>query len=532
MGLILELVSSGVEQPPSVTRKVFGAAGGTIGRAKHSDWVLPNNKVSSRHARISCENAVYYIEDTSTNGIFLNSLDNRLESGRLYPLHSGDRLIIEPYEVQVSFLTERDETILRPSSSGARRDSGDTFGNILSGGLPPATPASPAHGAPEPWSGGLFDPAPPSSAGHGTSEPWHSAPFDPAPAASPVADDPFDWLDPVTPPPSQPVRAEERLGEGSLFEAHFQPPPVVPPPAQTPTTPKPGAPPVQIPHDYNPLDPATGVVTVPPPATGPSETRPAAPHKKSPPPPPPPPRDQARPFEDPVAPPAPVPPPAPRSVPTTPHEQAADRPAETPGARSTPPGAADLATVLAAAGLKDVTVTPELAARFGEILRVVVAGVMDVLHSRHQVKDEFRMRMTYFRPVDNNPLKFSVNVDDALHNLLVKRNPAYLGPVEAFQDAFDDLRSHELAMLAGMRLAFESTLAEFEPDRLQAQFERQLKGAVFAVPAKLKYWDLFREHRQELARDPEATFRRLFGDAFTHAYEEQLKRLKDKPGRG
>src|SRR4029453_1012234 len=83
-------------------------------------------------------------------------------------------------------------------------------------------------------------------------------------------------------------------------------------------------------------------------------------------------------------------------------------------------GASDLADMLAGAGLERALVTPELARSFGEILRVVVSGVMDVLQARQQIKEEFRMRMTHFRPADNNPLKFSANVDDALHNLLVK----------------------------------------------------------------------------------------------------------------
>ena len=61
------------------------------------------------------------------------------------------------------------------------------------------------------------------------------------------------------------------------------------------------------------------------------------------------------------------------------------------------------------------------------------------------------------------------NVEDALHNLLVKRNAAYLGPVDAFDDAFDDLRHHQMATLEGIRVAFESMLAEFHPDRLQEQ---------------------------------------------------------------
>jgi type VI secretion system FHA domain protein len=187
----------------------------------------------------------------------------------------------------------------------------------------------------------------------------------------------------------------------------------------------------------------------------------------------------------------------------------------------------DLAAVLAGAGLDQVAVTPELAESFGQILRVVVSGVMDVLRARQQIKDEFRMHMTHFKPTDNNPLKFSANVEDALHNLLVKRNAAYLGPVEAFDDAFDDLRSHQIAMLAGMRVAFEFMLAEFDPDRLQEEFDRQLKkGALLSVPAKLKYWDLYRERRSEMIKDPETTFRDLFGEEFAKAYEDQLERLK------
>jgi type VI secretion system FHA domain protein len=183
--------------------------------------------------------------------------------------------------------------------------------------------------------------------------------------------------------------------------------------------------------------------------------------------------------------------------------------------------------VLAGAGLDELDVTPELAESFGQILRVVVSGVMDILRARQQIKDEFRMHMTHFKPTDNNPLKFSANVDDALHNLLVKRNAAYLAPVEAFEDAFDDLRSHQIAMLAGMRVAFEFMLAEFDPDRLQEEFDRQLKkGSLLSVPAKLRYWDLYREKRDEIAKDPETSFRELFGEEFAKEYEEQLRRLK------
>jgi type VI secretion system FHA domain protein len=178
--------------------------------------------------------------------------------------------------------------------------------------------------------------------------------------------------------------------------------------------------------------------------------------------------------------------------------------------------------VLIGAGLNPADVTPEVAREFGQIMRVVVAGVMDIMRARQQIKDEFRMQATRVRPVENNPLKFSADVDDALQNLLLKRNRAYLRPVDAFEDAFADLRHHQIAMLAAMRKAFESMLAEFDPDRLQEEFDRQ-KGL---VPAKLRYWDLYREKHHEMIRDPETTFRRLFSETFAEAYEAQLRELK------
>jgi type VI secretion system FHA domain protein len=138
------------------------------------------------------------------------------------------------------------------------------------------------------------------------------------------------------------------------------------------------------------------------------------------------------------------------------------------------------------------------------------------------------MRMTTFKAADNNPLKFSTNVEDALHNLLVKRNAAYLGPIEAFEDAFQDVRNHQMATLAGVRVAYEEMLAKFEPARLQEEFDSQLKsGSLLSWPAKLKYWELYRKKFNDLGKDADSSFRNLFGDEFAKAYEEQFARLKN-----
>ena len=77
-------------------RKEFGVNGGTIGRLPDNDWVLPDPYVSSHHARIRFQGDTFYIEDTSTNGVFINSPDNRLTRGRPQAIQSGDCIFIEP----------------------------------------------------------------------------------------------------------------------------------------------------------------------------------------------------------------------------------------------------------------------------------------------------------------------------------------------------------------------------------------------------------------------------------------------------
>ena len=55
-------------------------------------------------------------------------------------------------------------------------------------------------------------------------------------------------------------------------------------------------------------------------------------------------------------------------------------------------------------------------------------------------------------------------MNDALYNLFIKGGPGYLGPVDAFEDAFEDVKNHQLAMLEGIRAAFRATLERFDPD--------------------------------------------------------------------
>lgn len=189
----------------------------------------------------------------------------------------------------------------------------------------------------------------------------------------------------------------------------------------------------------------------------------------------------------------------------------------------------DWDSFLRAAGVDPATVPPETAGMLGHIMRSVVQGLIEVLRARSEIKTEFRMPVTQVRVSENNPLKFAANAEDALANLFGRRNPAYLGPQEAFEDAFNDVRFHQLAMLVGVRAGFDSLLSRFDPEQLQEAFERQAKRGLFGG-GKAKYWEMYVERFREMAAERDETFRRLFGEEFARAYEQQLAVLKRTRG--
>jgi type VI secretion system protein ImpI len=179
---------------------------------------------------------------------------------------------------------------------------------------------------------------------------------------------------------------------------------------------------------------------------------------------------------------------------------------------------------MAAVDRAEATGSHALPAGVDEIFRVVVDGVMDVLRARAEIKNTFRLPVTIIQRSENNPLKFAPNPEEALQKIMAPSGGAFMSGTAAFEDAFDDIRCHQMAMLAGVRAAFESLLVHFNPDRFEQEADGGSKRSAFA--GKGKYWERYREHFEGLNKDPDDCFRRLFGDEFARAYEEQLSRLK------
>ena len=87
--LTLEATGPEADSLGPASRMRFRASGGTIGRTPDNDWVLPHALVSGHHADIQFANGTFFITDTSTNGVFVNTLTNRLPKAQPTPLDPG-----------------------------------------------------------------------------------------------------------------------------------------------------------------------------------------------------------------------------------------------------------------------------------------------------------------------------------------------------------------------------------------------------------------------------------------------------------
>jgi type VI secretion system FHA domain protein len=205
-------------------------------------------------------------------------------------------------------------------------------------------------------------------------------------------------------------------------------------------------------------------------------------------------------------------------------------------AQSAAPASTDptLAALLEGLGLDRSAVRErsgaDLAHLAGRMLRAAVSGTVNVLLSRSVLKREARLDTTLLLQRDNNPLKFFPDGDSALQQMMSGRASGYLPAEAALQRAFEDIRGHELAVLAGMRAALQHVLGRFDPHTLSAApGAHDARGWLAKLPGRRKaqLWDQFTALYSELARASDDDLQALCGSAFNDAYERQAGLLRD-----
>ncbi|WP_431146963.1 type VI secretion system-associated FHA domain protein TagH [Pseudomonas alvandae] len=484
MPLCLTITSYHKITPGQCSEKTLGQGVMAIGRNSDNDWVLPDPErlVSGKHCVIQYKDGRYYLTDNSTNGVELVKAGIRLRKGNSEPLQDGEVIRIGDYEIQA-----RVDFDLPMTDSNPFAEAPSSFEALM------GRQSAPVH---------TPSPMPVSTPAHfqGVSS------MDTLP-------DLFDFLAPTSvPPATQPdhVPAEQH---------DFRPPTPIPRPSPPPVA-EPVFEPVAvtsapvIPDDWDPFSDKPVAVAPMPVAPLPEPvSMPALPVLEPVPPPPIPVVEIVAPIE------------------STPQQEAPVsrvEPTATPAQSSQPDL---LQAFLRGAGLDQLRLDKANAEAqmesIGRSYRLMVEGLIDVLRARSSLKGEFRIQQTMIQPVENNPLKFAPNVDEALLLLLRHGNQAFMAPDAAVRDSFDDLRAHQLAVMAGVEAAIKHLLARFEPAQLEERMGKPggLSG-IFSGSRQAQYWQQFTELYSNISREAQEDFQDLFGREFSRAYEEHSTRQR------
>jgi len=543
MALLIRALSLNEEPLSQPIQGVFDASGGTIGRADSNTMTLPDPErlISREHARVSFEGGEYWIEDVG-GGVSSVLNGKPVGQGNRVRLRVRDELRISAYRLVVDDANEDAYSVLRQRTGPHALPSGNTIGRMAPAPRPGIAPSRsdpfgdlfgdlPSQGNPAAGPmDDLMNPAPPVH---------RATPDDARPAlirthadARPRLPDDFD---PFGDSPATPVKlAEQRSDPLDLLNA---------------SSAKPGT----IDDDFDFSGPvgedalagflAGGSSIESRPSTDPLDlVRPGGAGGTAPAPPP-----YAAPNHTPdlnsgYAPPRAIPdpamvrpqprPPAPRPLPPKPARPAGAAPAALPVAAEATPAEFEAlwSAFLDGAGLPahfPQRPTPHVMGVLGSILRQMVDGTLQLIRARSVAKNQLRVDSTIIEARNNNPLKFSPDARSALGQLLQPPQAGFLPAPEAVRDAFDDLQSHQIGTMAGMRAALEGLLANFEPERLESQLvKRGALSSLLATSRKARLWDIYVQHYRSVRDDAEESFHELYGKAFLVAYEKQVERLR------
>ncbi|MFC7556530.1 type VI secretion system-associated FHA domain protein TagH [Pseudoroseomonas wenyumeiae] len=177
------------------------------------------------------------------------------------------------------------------------------------------------------------------------------------------------------------------------------------------------------------------------------------------------------------------------------------------------PDQAAVAAFLAACGLEPGHAADPVAlmAQAGRLLAGMVAELHALLAIRSLAKREFGLERTMIARSDNNPLKFSTAPQEALALLLAPEVPGLLAGEEAVREAFEGIRSHQLALLSATQSALASLCARLAPEAIVASPPFWARPLPFAWDAAR--WAAYQQAYPEVVASLDADMREvLSGD--------------------
>ncbi len=132
------------------------------------------------------------------------------------------------------------------------------------------------------------------------------------------------------------------------------------------------------------------------------------------------------------------------------------------------------------------------AEQLGGLMRLIAEELKGLLAARAETKRIARSTsQTMIQAQDNNPLKFSPTVDDALQLIFGQPRSGYLDAKRAFDESFRDLKAHQIKTYSAMQHALKMLVEDLDPQAINEATAQDggLGGLIGSRKAKM--WEAY-----------------------------------------
>ena len=133
----------------------------------------------------------------------------------------------------------------------------------------------------------------------------------------------------------------------------------------------------------------------------------------------------------------------------------------------------------------------EVMSRMAQAFRIAVGNLHDMLAARSEAKQEFGAERTMIARLDNNALKFPMELNAALRTLMMNDVTGFLPAERAVAQAFDDIKAHQVSLLAATQATLQMLVRQLAPGSVTAGMKGGPNAGWVPILGKARAWDRY-----------------------------------------
>ena len=164
-------------------------------------------------------------------------------------------------------------------------------------------------------------------------------------------------------------------------------------------------------------------------------------------------------------------------------------------------------------------------ADIGGALRAAVSGMNTIYRTRDGQTNRFPLTTLHMHAVEDNPLRFADNTDEALHAMFAKRGAVHLSAPAAMKEAVDHFALHQVATEKAIDKALDAVLMALAPKALQKRFRSYAPNQRpdDQEDEDAWYWGMYKAYFNELRSQRQRGLQMFFWEVFQHEYQSIIR---------